>query len=128
LLSAKLTSLISNDFICLSLRLSFNRPINHTAEQKGWSEKDIANKLQKSQSTISDLYRSKSTKIKSLIIISDIFNYHFIAEVYLSQMMIIFSTAKFDDCIISINPQRIHIFNPNDESFLMVFQRNDEKK
>jgi len=108
--------------------ITIGREIRKIAEQKGWSEKDIANKLQKSQSTISDLYRSKSIKIKSLIIISDIFNYHFIAEVYLSQMMIVFSTDKFDDCIISINPQQIRIFSPNDKSFLMVFQRNDDKK
>jgi transcriptional regulator with XRE-family HTH domain len=108
--------------------IAIGREIRKIAEQKGWSEKDIAKKLQKSQSTISDLYRSKSIKIKNLIRISDIFKYHFIAEVYLSQMMIVFSTEKFDNCILTINPQQIHIISPNDESFLLVFQRNDDKK
>jgi len=102
--------------------------IRKFAKKKGWNEMDMSKLLQLSQSSISDLYMCKSLKIKKLIRISNILQYHFIAEVYLSQMNLASSQNNFDGCIIILNSQKISIMNPNDKTILMVFQRNDDKK
>jgi len=62
--------------------------IRKFAEEKGWKQQDMAKHLNCSQSTVSDLYGSKSLKVKTLIHISKSLQYHFIAEIYLSKMFI----------------------------------------
>ena len=63
--------------------------IRKFAERKGWKQQDVAKQLGCSQSTVSDFYGSKSLKVKTLIWVSDALQYHFIAEAYLSQMLIV---------------------------------------
>jgi transcriptional regulator with XRE-family HTH domain len=102
--------------------------IREVAIENKWNEQDMAKKLQCSQGTISNLYKSKSLKIKTLIQISNILQYHFIAKVYLSQMVIVSSLDIFDGCTITLNPLRISIKNQNAETYSVIFQQNDSKK
>ncbi|MCL2290131.1 MAG: helix-turn-helix transcriptional regulator [Bacteroidetes bacterium] len=102
--------------------------IRELAKKNGWSQQDIAKQLHCAQNSVSDLYKRKSLKIKKLIRISDALQYHFIAELYLSQMMINSSFNKIDHCIITIHSQQIRIVNPNDKTNVMVFRRYDDKK
>ena len=64
----------------------------------------------------------------TLVKISNVLQYNFIAELYLSKMVILSSWDKFDDCIIVLSPQQVRILNPNSNTLLMIFQRNDAKK
>ena len=102
--------------------------IRAIAEEKGYTEEDVAKRLYCVHSTISNLYLYKSLKIKKLVKISNILQYNFIAELYLSKMVILSSWDKFDDCIIVLSPQQVRILNPNSNTLLMIFQRNDAKK
>ena len=102
--------------------------IRKISQKMGWHGKEMAKQLQCSQGAISHLYNSKSLKLKTLIRISEVLQYNFIAELYLSQMAIAPSLDKFDDCIISLNQHEIRILNAIDKSILMIFQRNDDKK
>lgn len=102
--------------------------IKELAKKQEWNEQDMAKQLHYSQGWISILYRSKSLKVKTLMQISDILQYNFIAEVYLSQMIIVSSLNFLDDCILAFNPHQIRILDPKDKTLLMLFQRNDYKK
>ena len=102
--------------------------IRRVAEKNGRSEKNVAKQLHCVQSMVSYLYQSKSLKVKTLIRISDALQHHFIAEVYLSQMVIISSLNMEEDCIITLNPLQVCVKNPNNETFSMIFQQNDTKK
>jgi len=108
--------------------IHIGRHIWEVAKKKEWSGGDLANKLHCSRGLISILYRSRSLKVKTLIQISDALQYHFIAEIYLSQMIMGAFLDTLDNCIISFNPHQIRILNANDKSILMVFQQNDDKK
>ena len=108
--------------------IDIGQHIKEIAEKKGYTGKDVAKHLCCVHSTVSKLYVSKSLKIKKLIHISNILQYNFIAEVYLSQMCVFPFLDMFDDCIIALHPQQVRIFSPNNHTVLMNFQRNDEKK
>jgi transcriptional regulator with XRE-family HTH domain len=108
--------------------IHIGKHILEVVKKKGWSEQDMAKQLHCSQRTVSNLYRSKSLKVKTLLQISDALQYHFIAELYLSQMIIASFLNMLDDCIITFNPHHIRILNAKDKSIVMTFQRNDEKK
>lgn len=101
--------------------------IREIAQKSNLNEHDMAKRLQCSQGRVSMLYGSKSLKLKLLISISNALQYHFIVEVYLSQMVIPVSSDKFDGCIITLNPEQIQIINPKTNTALMIFQRNDTK-
>jgi hypothetical protein len=88
----------------------------------------MAKRLYCSQGWVSMLYGSKSLKIRILIHISNALQYHLIAELYLSQMIIMPTPDTFNGCIITLNPEQIQILNPKDNTILMTFQRNDDKK
>jgi len=102
--------------------------IREIAEKQGYSGQDMAKQLHCAQSVVSDLYKRKSLNVKTIITISNLLHYNFIAELYLSQMVIVSSWNKFDNCIITITQQQVRILNPNSNSPVMVFQRNDDKK
>jgi len=101
--------------------------IRELAKKKKWNERDMANIIHCSQGWISILYGSKSLKIKKLIQISDTLHYNFIAEVYLSQMVITISPDKFDNCIIALHPDKVRIINSDDNTVLMVFRQSNDK-
>jgi transcriptional regulator with XRE-family HTH domain len=101
--------------------------IREITKKRKLNEWELANQLQCSQGNISILYQSKSLKIKKLIQISDALQYHFIAEVYLSQMMIVSPLNILDKYLIVLNALQVRIQNPNDSTDLMTFQRNDDK-
>jgi transcriptional regulator with XRE-family HTH domain len=101
--------------------------IRKVVEMNGYSLLDMAKKLHCTKSTICYLYKCKSLKLKTLFYISNALQFNFIAEVYLSQMIIDSSFNQLDDYTITINSQQIRIMNSNDKN-LMVFQRNDDKK
>ena len=102
--------------------------IKEVAEKNNWNEQDLAKQLQCAQSMVSYLYQSKSLKIKTLIRISDVLQYHFIAKIYLSQMVIVSSLHITDGCIIMLNPLQVHLKNLNGETLTIIFQQNDVKK
>ena len=102
--------------------------IKKFADKKGWKQKDMAKYLDRSQGTVSNLYKSKSLRVKTLIWISDVLQYHFIAEAYLSQMLIVPSFNMVEHYTIALNLQQIYIENPNDDTFSTDSRReNDEK-
>jgi transcriptional regulator with XRE-family HTH domain len=102
--------------------------IRMIAKKNELSGRDMANKLHCSQGMISHLYKSKSLKVKTLMQISNALQYHFIAEIYLSQIITASFWDMLDNCIITFNPHQIQILNANDKTIVMVFQRNDDKK
>ena len=88
--------------------------IREFAQKKGWKEKDMAKQLKHVQSSVSDLYGHKSIKVKTLIQISNILQYHFIAEAYLSQMFMVPFFNMMNNCTITLHSQQICSENPND--------------
>jgi transcriptional regulator with XRE-family HTH domain len=102
--------------------------IRDVAKKNDWSGQYLTKRLNCAHSAVSALYKRKSIRVKSLIRISYLLQYHFIGEVYLSQMIIVSSINKFDNYILTMNSQQICILDSNDETILMIFQRNDDKK
>jgi len=113
---------------CNFLReIHFGQNLLSLTKENGWSEKVVAKKLHCVQSTISNLFRSKSLKVKKMMWISDVFAHHFIAELYLSRMCIV-PSHLFDDCIITLNPQQVCINHLNEATIPMVFLRHECEK
>jgi transcriptional regulator with XRE-family HTH domain len=108
--------------------INLGEHVRKIAEEKGYTEQDMAKRLHCAQSTICHLYKRESLKIKTIITISNLLGYHFIAELYLFQMVILSSMDLFDDCMIAITSQQVRIFSPNSNNLLMIFQKNDTKK
>ena len=108
--------------------INIGEHIRKFAEKEGYTEQDMAKRLHCAQSTISDIYKRKSLNIKTILTISNLLSYHFIAELYLSQMVTHFSMDMFDDCIVAMTPQQVRIFDPNSNTVSIIFQRNDNKK
>ena len=88
------------------------------------NEQNLAKQLDCSQSTVNDIYKRKSLKVKKLIQISNVLQYNFIANIYLSLIDIVAFTNTLANCIITLTPQQIHITNLNDKAISMIFQRN----
>jgi len=109
-------------------KIHIGQHIRKFAEKKGWSQQDMAKILQCLQSSISDLYRHKSLKIKKLVHVSSVLKHNFIAEMYLSRMFLVSSSTKSTHYIMTKTPQEIRIENPDDKIFSMVFRRQDDKK
>ena len=118
---------VKNDYNFFK-KIYIGQHIKEVAEQKHWSEQMLAMKLNCSQSAISHLYNNKSLKVKSIIHISNVLQYHFITEVYLSKMSICPSSNILDNCIITFSPNQVRISNFHDKTVLMVFDRNNDKK
>ena len=102
--------------------------IREIAEKNKWNEIEMAKKLHCAQSMVSYIYQRKSLKIKRLIKISHDLQYHFIAAVYLSQMVVTRSLAILDGSIISLNPLQLALKTPNDSNFSVIFQEKSAKK
>ncbi|MCL2041603.1 MAG: helix-turn-helix domain-containing protein [Bacteroidales bacterium] len=73
---------------CIFLKkIHIGQYIRKIAKKNGWNtQEDMAELLQCSQSNVSYLYKQKSLKLTTLIHLSEVLQYNFIAEVYLSQM------------------------------------------
>jgi len=109
-------------------KMHIGASIRKVAERKGYKEKDVAEKLEYTQSTISDLYKGESLRVKKLFWVSERLHYHFFYDLFLSQMRIIPSYDPFYQFIITIDEQKVCIENPNDESFSMIFLRHLRQK
>ena len=113
-----------SEFIC---NIHVGQHIRKVAKNNGLSIKEMAKKLRCAQSMVSYLYRKKSLKLKTLIYISNALHYNFIAELYLSQMVISPIKNILENCIIKVSQQHIRVFDPNDKERLIVYQRISPK-
>ena len=102
--------------------------IKKLAKKNRWSEQDVANLLQYTQGMVSDLYQHKSENVKKLFSISEALQHHLVYDLYLSRMMIVPSLASFNQCVITINGGNLHVGNPNDKTFSILFQPQDDEK
>ena len=102
--------------------------IKKLAQNKGWVERDMANKMKCNQSLISYYYKHESMKIKPLIHFSLALNYNLIAEVYLVRMGKICSINYFDDCIIKLNTQQNNPDEQVDGTFTITFCQKNKAK
>ena len=100
--------------------------IRSLVEKLGWSVMSLANRLNCAPNTISDLYKTKSLRLKKIFWISDALGHNLIAEVYLPKMCIVSDYESLEQCRITINAQKIHITNPKDSTFSMVFLRQSD--
>jgi transcriptional regulator with XRE-family HTH domain len=109
--------------------VNIGQRIRRVVKKKGWTEQYLSEKLNCRQNNITDLYRRSHLKVKNLIFISNVLQYNFIAEAYLSQMTIIFTLNLIDGCTIALHllPQ-VYIKNPNDETFSIIFKQNEIEK
>jgi len=97
--------------------------IRSFAESNGQNQKDIAELLKCSQSSVSDLYTKESLKVKELFWISEKLNHYFVYDLFLSRMRIVPSYTPFYQFTITFDEFEVRIKNPNDDSFLMVYLR-----
>ena len=105
--------ILNNNKNCDFLKnIQLGEYIKSIAETNGWNEKDLAKKLNCSQSYISYLFHQKSLKIKSLIWISIVLNYNLIAAQYLAHMFN-FSLSILQYYNITENIIPIQIINNN---------------
>jgi len=110
-------------------RIHIGKHIRKFAEKRGWSQKYTAEeKLKCSQSSVSDLYGSERLTVGKLIQVSKLLKHNFIADVYLSRMLIFSSPDTFANCTITVTSQKVRIENPDDKTFLMTFRRQDSEK
>jgi len=107
--------------------INIGQHIREIATKRGYTAQDMAKHLYCVHSTVCHLYVNKSLKVKKLIQISNILHYNFIAELYLPQMAVFSSLDKYSDYVIALTSQQVRVLN-TDNTILMVFQRNDEKK
>ena len=89
-----------------SQKINIGQYIRNVAEKKGLNEQNMAKLLHCSQSSVSDLYKCESLKVKKIIPISNILNHNFIEEVYLSRIFIVSSQNMFTSCAITVNPKQ----------------------
>jgi len=108
--------------------LHFGQYVKEMAEHNGWDQQEVANRLSCSQSTISDLYRRKSIKVKKTVRISNLFQHNLIAELYLSRMMVVTPIKIFDQSLISISGNTIFLVKQNDKNFSIQFLPKDENE
>ena len=107
-------------------QIDIGKHIKAFADKNNRTQQEVAKMLGCSQSTISELYKSKSIKVKSLFQISIALEHHFVAEVYLSKIRIEVPRNDFDGCIFSVNEKEITIKNRADSSFSMTYQRQND--
>jgi transcriptional regulator with XRE-family HTH domain len=106
--------------------LHFGDRLRKVTEKNGWSSKYLETKLNCSQSTISDLFKSKSLKVKKLFRISDLLRYNLVEDVHLSKMCIV-PYLYFDECIITLTDQQVRITKSKDNSFSMNYRRQTDE-
>ena len=106
--------------------LHFGDCFRKTAQKNGWSSKYLETRLNYSQSTISDLFNSKSLKVKKLFRISDLLKYNWIEEIYLSKMCIV-PYLHIDECVIILTDRQVRIKKSDDSAFSMKYCRKDDK-
>jgi DNA-binding Xre family transcriptional regulator len=101
---------ISNNCDFLT-KIHIGQYIKKVAKKKEWDEKNMAKQLKCSQSAVSNLYKKKSLKVKTLIQISATLQYHFIAEAYLAQMIAFPFLNMIANRIIILTAQNIYFEN-----------------
>jgi len=106
--------------------VNFGRFLKALSKQKGWNEIQVAEQLNISQSTVSYLYLRKSIKAKKMVQISNAFQHNLIAELYLSQMMLIHPLKIFDQTKIKVIDDHICLSKPNDKNFPLIFKPQHE--
>jgi len=104
-------------------KIHIGQYIREVAKKREWNEQDFAKQLYCSQSTVNDIYRRKSLKVKKLIQISNVLQYNFIANIYLALTDIVAFTNTLENCMITLTPQQIRITNLNDKTTSISFQR-----
>ena len=106
--------------------LHFGDCFRKTAQKNGWSSKYLETKLNYSQSTISELFKSKSLKVKKLFRISNLLRYNWVEEVYLSKICIV-PFHHFEECIITLTDWQVFITKPDDSTFSMKYCRQGDE-
>jgi len=109
-------------------KVDVGQSIKKIAEKNRQDQQCMAKLLDCSQSRVSELYKSKSLKVKKLIQISKTLKHNFIEDVYLSRMLIFSSPNIFAHCTIIATSQKVRIENPDDKTFLMTYLRKDDEK
>jgi len=102
--------------------VDFGKYLKGLAKQYGWSEKQVSEKLQCTQSTISYLYGRKSIKLKKMVQISNVFQHNLIAELYLSRMMVVHPLKIFDQCWLTVINDNICLEKPEDKTCTILFR------
>jgi transcriptional regulator with XRE-family HTH domain len=102
--------------------------IREVARKKDISGNSLSEQLKCTPSAISELFQSKSLKIKTLLQISEVMNINIIALIYISQMNFFISFNIFYNTVLFLNPQNIIVKKTDDATFEMNFLRNKEQK
>ena len=97
--------------------------LKQLASKNHWSKSYLSQKLNCSLNAISYYFAQESMKIKKMIAFSIALNHNLIAEVYLSRMHIVPLIDHFNDCILTMTEQEIHISNLHDDSFIWNYKR-----
>ena len=108
--------------------IHFGPHIKKLAEQNGWGQKEVADGLKCKQSTVSDLYRKKSIKVKKMVELSNFFQRNLISELYLSQMMLVPPLKLFDQSTIMVAGETICLVKLSDKNFSIQFRPRTENE
>ena len=95
------------------------------AENNGWTEQEMGERLNINQSSVSNLYRKERISVKKLIQVSKALKINLIAEVYLSRMYAMRTRSLLNECTITVGEREVRLENPKDAGFLMIFLRKD---
>ena len=95
--------------------------IKHVLKEKGWTMKQLANRLGCTKVTIDNLLESYDLKTKKLILLSEVLDYNLITEGYLSAMDIKFSFPLFDGSTIKLSAKHAESGKANEGTFEFLF-------
>jgi len=101
--------------------------IKEIAKNRKYRVCDVAKLLDCSPNMVSYLYKCKSLSVKKIIHISEVFQYDFITNVYLSKIFIPNSLFFLENCIITVNRKNIRIINTTDNTCMLYLYRIDTK-
>ena len=100
----------------------FGAYIQKLAKQNRWNEQSVADRLNCSQSTVSDLYNRKSVQLKKIVQLSNVFQHHILSALYLSNMMIIPPLKMIDQCKITVIDDNICLSKLTDIKSSIIFR------
>jgi transcriptional regulator with XRE-family HTH domain len=101
--------------------------IKKVANKNNWNGIEVAALLHCTPSMVSHLYRCKSLKVKKIMQISEAFQYDFISNLYLPQIIIANSLNFLEDCTITVCRQNIRITNPSSNICMLFSYQNNAK-
>ena len=108
--------------------IHFGLHIKKLAVQNGWGQKEVADGLKCNQSTVSELYRKKSIKVKKMVELSFFFQRNLISELYLSQMMLVSPLKLFNQSTVTVTEETICLIKLSDKNFPIQFRPKTEKE